>query len=119
MSRYGLGGVGYPQQGIYAGGVATYDGHPEPVPMYGPNDGPMGAFLDEIDDDGNAVISHGNCKSTVNLDKPLVGGGNYGLPCGHRVRINAQDLHQAVTMTLLRKQMFPTLVKAARSPGEE
>ena len=95
----------YPDQAYFQ---ARGGGLGEPLEL------PPGPILEDIDDNGNAVISHGECKTTINMDKPLLGN-NYELPCGHMVAINAQALHQAVTMTLLRKQMFPTLVKPARS----
>jgi hypothetical protein len=97
-----------PAQGYFH--VPT-EGLGEPIARY--NGAGLGPILEDIDDNGNAVVSHGDCKSTIIMDKPHLGS-NYELACGHVVAINAQALHQAVIMTLLRKQMFPTLVKPAR-----
>lgn len=74
--------------------------------------------LVDVDDRGNAVIVHpkisgdGECVTTLCMDEPMSGA--YGCGCPGQM-FSAIEVHTAYLVVMLRKQMFSTLVKAARS----
>lgn len=69
--------------------------------------------IEEIDDDGNPVVVHDGCSTTIPIDKPQVSDG-YKCECGVRY-FSAAHIHTAYLALMAHRQAFPTLVKPARS----